>query len=461
MLSWSSQRQLIYLLSIVGTLLLLGAYPLFKVFYVAPSCTDGKQNQEEVGIDCGGPCNALCGSQVKDIAVGWSEAFKVGEGIYDLATIIENPNLGAGVGSISYTFKVYDKRNALIANRSGKTFINPLDKFVIFESDVRVGERVPVKVTFALEENPRWMKAERIENPIVVKNKKLLNTDTSPRLTATLANSSIDSISDIGVTAVIYDNDGNSVAASATFESFLEKNSSKNIFFTWVRPFTTRPKGGVCTAPADAILVFDRSGSMDDDGLSPPQPLTDAKNAALVFAQNVQSVDQVGLVSFATTASDPIDQVLTLDRGTIQESIKNIKIFGGSIQHTNLGDAIARAKAELTGRRHNAEARKAMVILTDGIASRPLDPEGKDQGYPETYARERAAEAQDSNISIYVIGLGGSVNEGFLKNDISSTPEHYYKATTSVGLRGIYDEIAQVVCEEETFITDIFVHVKE
>ena len=36
--------------------------------------------------------------------------------------------------------------------------------------------------------------------------------------------------------------------------------------------------------PLDVMLVLDHSGSMDDIGGDPPQPITDVKNAAKAFA---------------------------------------------------------------------------------------------------------------------------------------------------------------------------------
>ncbi|MBN2000920.1 hypothetical protein JW935_25470, partial [candidate division KSB1 bacterium] len=55
----------------------------------------------------------------------------------------------------------------------------------------------------------------------------------------------------------------------------------------------------------DIMLLFDRSGSMDDDTVDPeiPQPITDTKIAAYYFidlvADNTFVVDRIGLVSYS------------------------------------------------------------------------------------------------------------------------------------------------------------------
>jgi len=459
---WGKKRQLVYIAWIFGVLVVLSTYPIFKLFNTPPTCFDDKQNQLEVGIDCGGPCDVRCGSQVENLAINWAEAFMVSDGVYDLTASIENPNLRAGIKEISYIFKVYDTKNFLIAEKTGITFINPRDKFVVFESNIQMKEgKIPEKVVFEFKENPVWVKMEK-EAPIVtIKNKKLINIETSPRLNATILNNSVDDFSEVEIVAVVYDKKGNPIAVSSTYEEDINRDSSKDIFLTWTSAFTTKPKIG-CTAPTDVMLVFDRSGSMGFGGQNPPQPLTSAKNAALSFVDGMQVVDQVGLVSFAAIASDPVDQNLTSLKEKVKEAIESIIIFSpASEQHTNIGDGVEKATLELLSSRSNSRAKKAIVLLTDGVASRPLNPEkATDKEYPKDYAREKSEIVRDNEISLYVIGLGNGVNEEFLSKDIATTPSYYYKAATSAELKNIYDEIALAVCEEETFITDIMVHVK-
>ncbi len=460
MISWSSKRQLLYLFSIVGIVVLLGAYPTYKVLDTPASCFDGKQNQDEVGIDCGGnSCTNLCESQVSELVVRWSQVFELTPGVYNVAAQIENPNLDARIGNIGYTFTLYDAGNRAIWETSDETFINARDNFVLFESGIRLAGAPPTRVSFEFERVP-WTRSALADSPLVVKSKRLTNTGQSPRLQATIVNESISDAIEVDAVAVITDNKGNRIAVSSTFEKEILRGESEDISFTWPVAFDARSKGEVCTAPARVVLVFDRSGSMDDDGLDPPQPITDAKQAALTFVQRMGLSDEVGLVSFATTASSPIDQGLTADASIIARAIEAIQINPIGIQHTNLGDGIAAATQELA-RNLDSRVKRAMVVLTDGIASRPFNPSNAfDEDFPETYAAGKALEAQQSNISVYAIGLGGSVNEPFLKGSIASEPSQYFGAATSAELAGVYSEIAQAVCEERTFISEVFTHVR-
>ena len=60
-MSWSSKRKSTYITVTVSLILITIAVVVFSYLYEAPTCIDGKQNQEEDGIDCGGPCLTVCG----------------------------------------------------------------------------------------------------------------------------------------------------------------------------------------------------------------------------------------------------------------------------------------------------------------------------------------------------------------------------------------------------------------
>ena len=75
--------------------------------------------------------------------------------------------------------------------------------------------------------------------------------------------------------------------------------------------------------PVDVVLVFDRSGSMNDDGwdetINDWQPIGDAKIAAKNFVDLLGGNDRAGLVSFATKAS--LDEPLTFDHQDVKDAI--------------------------------------------------------------------------------------------------------------------------------------------
>ncbi len=76
----------------------------------APSCFDGKQNQNELGIDCGGVCAAVCipvdNRPIETIVP--AQGFSPAPGVFAVIARVQNPNLTVGAVRFSYTFTIYD-----------------------------------------------------------------------------------------------------------------------------------------------------------------------------------------------------------------------------------------------------------------------------------------------------------------------------------------------------------------
>lgn len=164
------QKQIIiaFIYFVLWFLFFTGIYLLFKG--PAPTCFDGKQNQKETGIDCGGPCKPCIESLVKEINVINAGFIETIPGRADLYAYIENPNQNFGVATLEYTFEVYDFNENIIATKWGKTFILPQQKRYIIEQAVAL-KSSPNKVLLKIGD-PQWTGLENYEAPnIAVKNK--------------------------------------------------------------------------------------------------------------------------------------------------------------------------------------------------------------------------------------------------------------------------------------------------
>ncbi|MCK5027116.1 MAG: VWA domain-containing protein, partial [Candidatus Pacebacteria bacterium] len=317
-----------------------------------------------------------------------------------------------------------------------------------------------------------WLSSERKTISLKIIDKELLHTENGSRLNALVQHQGIvGSYSDIDIYAVISDITGKPVGISQTYIKGLIAGDDKNIFFTW--PISLKEQtAGLCEnranlptellIPSDIMLVFDRSGSMNNDSDEPPQPISDAKEAAKGFADRMLGVDRVGLVSFATEASFPIDQGLTYEPQKLKQAIDNIVIgIPDNEQHTNLGDGIKKALEELE-KNGRDKAKKAIIALTDGVASRPFDPlDPTNEAYAEDYAALQADQALKQDTLLYVIGLGEDINNQLLTFDIASSPEKFYQAVSSEELSLIYTDIAQAVCEEDVFLYEIYIRISD
>ena len=97
-----------------------------------PTCTDGKQNGDEIGIDCGGSCANACLSQVDAVFVLWVCAFEIVPGRYNAVAYLVNHNKNAVVQKVNYRFRFADANNVYIGKREGSTFIPPGGNFAVF-----------------------------------------------------------------------------------------------------------------------------------------------------------------------------------------------------------------------------------------------------------------------------------------------------------------------------------------
>lgn len=238
-MSWASRRRALYSIIILLGLAVIVGIPMFFLLYEEPTCSDGKQNQNEVGIDCGGSCELLCDSQVVLPAILWSRSFAVTEGVYNSVAYIENPNFKAGTFEVSYIFKLFDSENILVTERRGITYISPNNAFVVFEGGIVTGERIPARTFFEFRGEPKWFELNNPAISLVIENRILSDTNSSPKLDATLKNISTEDIKDIEIMAIIFDTNDNAIASSRTVVKLLPKSSVQDIAFTWPKPFSS------------------------------------------------------------------------------------------------------------------------------------------------------------------------------------------------------------------------------
>ena len=126
---WAFKRQVFYLAIVIAFVGAVGFLIIYPYFNKAPTCNDGKQNGVETGVDCGGSCSISCTTQVDQISILWSRAFRVVPGRYNAVAYLENKNENAVINSIKYRFRFADKDNIYIGKREGSTYVPPSGNF--------------------------------------------------------------------------------------------------------------------------------------------------------------------------------------------------------------------------------------------------------------------------------------------------------------------------------------------
>jgi Ca-activated chloride channel homolog len=204
----------------------------------------------------------------------------------------------------------------------------------------------------------------------------------------------------------------------------------------------------------DLLLVLDISDSMLIEDMPPHLNRLEASKKIMQDFVKTRLSDRVGYVVFAGEAFTRVPP--TLDYKLLLESIGTTKISRNIKMGTAIGNALALGAARLK----DSDARsKVIVFMTDGENnSGTIDP-------------ETALEvAKGYGIKIYSIGAGvdgdaqlpiesedafgrkikryqpihSSVNDELLNKFASETGGKYYRATTSGGLRKVFDDISRL-----------------
>jgi len=245
-MSWGSKRQLLIIFSFIIILGIgLGVY-YFLLVRIPTGCTDKVQNEGELGIDCGGPCDKICSNEIIPLSVEWKRVFKTNDGKYDAAALVVNKNNFLGIPAVGYMFSLKDSRGVFVTEKSGSIFINPNEKVLIFETGFSSGNRIVSKAEFEFDkekDKQGWVRVkDTSEKPKLTVEDEAVTESDNPKISANIVNNSPYDIYDIAVPVIVYDEEDNAMAVSSTYIKVLPKDSSYNVQFTWPSPFKSKYK---------------------------------------------------------------------------------------------------------------------------------------------------------------------------------------------------------------------------
>jgi hypothetical protein len=236
---WAQKKKnsILAIFALIFLGIVAGVY--FMYFTPDPTCFDGKQNGDELGVDCGGSCALLCPFQIRPVVTWWSRALPVGGDVYHLVAYIENPNAASGAHDVRYRFRFYDENNLLIAEREGMTFVVPLEKTAIFEPHVQIGNRIPGRVFFDIIGQPTWsvLPPEMSFLKLGITDQKIERVSTAPLVTALVRNNYDFDLFDTEFVLIVYGLDDNALSVSNTRVPRIAVGAREQISFTWSAPF--------------------------------------------------------------------------------------------------------------------------------------------------------------------------------------------------------------------------------
>lgn len=235
-MDWAHKREWTVIAVLVAFVVALLAIIGFAIFYHMPTCTDGKQDQDEVGVDCGGSCSTLCSVQVERASVRFARVLTQ-SGRQDLIAYIDNPNTDAYAARADLLVDTYTQDGhqlekhaymPLLANSATPLFI----------PDIASAPVEQAFVSFA-SGSPMWTKgtggAEKMPKATEV---SVGGTPDAPRVTATVTNPTAYPENGVPFIASVFANDGTVIAASQTVVPLIPPQGSATAVFTWNEAFS-------------------------------------------------------------------------------------------------------------------------------------------------------------------------------------------------------------------------------
>jgi hypothetical protein len=243
-MSWAARRRLLILITLGAIVAAFIAIVSIATLYKAPSCTDGVQNQNEAGSDCGGSCAYLCVAQEHAPTVLFTQAFTDNTtGRTIVVASIENKNIDAAAKNVPYRVTVYGAQQTLIQSISGTIDLPPGATVTVFIPGIASGKQTAMSAFLDID-NPSIKWVTMTADPRIVpgvSNTVQGGSMDAPRIDATLVNGSVSVLANVQVVVLVRDARSNVIAASGTVVPSIPAQGNATATFTWNTVFPGVP----------------------------------------------------------------------------------------------------------------------------------------------------------------------------------------------------------------------------
>lgn len=240
-MSWAAGRRLLIAL-IVGAVLLivLGAFT-FSAVYKAPSCTDGKQNQDETGVDCGGSCAYACAVDASLPTVTFARAVHPTPERTDLIAEIQNPNAAYAVKGAHYTAELFARDGSTLATKEGTIDLPPRGSgpTPLFIANLYRGNAEVAQAFISFDDSSLYWYRYTDTRALPEIDTPDFERIDPPRVRAQVSNPTASTIQNIRLVATVFDEKGVAIGASETRIESLAPRATASAVFTWNSAFLT------------------------------------------------------------------------------------------------------------------------------------------------------------------------------------------------------------------------------
>lgn len=238
---------------------------LFLYFLIRPeaTCFDGKKNQAEKAVDCGGTCSP-CKEAIKtqDLTIAETAVVFGGNKTYDAVAKVVNLNDSVGASSFRYVFRLKDSAGNIIASREGSNFILPADTKYVADLGIQIeNDAVPESAEFVVSDVV-WEKLGEIGKPqigVYGKNFGKTPMGNGNEADGVIRNESGYDLNKIFITVVLRGENGQVVGVSKTEKNFVRTKVEMDFRLSWPYQFS---------APVQKMEVDPQSNIFDRQNFS-------------------------------------------------------------------------------------------------------------------------------------------------------------------------------------------------
>ncbi len=239
----SRQMKQIFVVCVYLILATLLGVMVYYAFIKAPAtCFDGKQNQNEQGMDCGGVCSLACKEIVTGDEIQFQETafIRSSENRYDVIGKIHNPNSEVGATSFTYTASLLDSAGKILVTHSGTGYILPLETKYILDLNLDTPV-VPATVSIHLSD-VQWVRFSGYqEKPAVSIYQKRYNEISSgtgfSEAFGLLSNESPYDFRSLTVQVILRDSAGKPLALNSTEMNTVRSHENRDFRLVWPSVF--------------------------------------------------------------------------------------------------------------------------------------------------------------------------------------------------------------------------------
>ncbi|HXK36781.1 MAG TPA: hypothetical protein VJ553_04325 [Candidatus Paceibacterota bacterium] len=218
---------------VFAALIGLVLWPVYRLFVPSPSCTDGIQNQEEEGVDCGVICGVTCPPALVPLTVEPVRIILNDNGSWDVIVQLENENAVYGAPEVPYVLTVSDGDGATLVTRRGDAYVNPLQTTYLVFPLIKI-EGAPVSATFAVDPaEVQWLAGTATDTTFAVRSDALTPSDERTRYEAIVINRTRFDFDLVDIVVLLEDSAGSVIGAGSTSVRTLRAGEERGFVVDW------------------------------------------------------------------------------------------------------------------------------------------------------------------------------------------------------------------------------------